>query len=91
MLYDNARLAADYVSAWQLTRDAFYREAATQILDYVTTDMTSIDGGFFSATDADSLNDNLETEEGFFSPGLPKRSTGFLIRTMTLFSGVFTA
>ena len=72
MLYGNARLAADYVSAWQLTRDAFYREAAIQILDYVTTDMTSIDGGFFSATDADSLNDNLETEEGFFFTWTPE-------------------
>ena len=61
MLYDQGLLAMACVEAWQVTGKAEYREIAEQIFAYVMRDMTSPEGGFFSAEDADS-----EGEEGLF-------------------------
>ena len=54
MLYDQAQLAVAYLDAFQITRDQKYEAVARDILDYVARDMTSKEGGFFSAEDADS-------------------------------------
>src|SRR5437870_2031698 len=54
MLYDQAQLAIAYLDAFQITRDKQYQSVARDILDYVGRDMTSKEGGFFSAEDADS-------------------------------------
>ena len=54
MLYDNALLAQLYLEAYQATGDDFYKRIAEETLDYVVRDMTSPEGGFYSAEDADS-------------------------------------
>jgi uncharacterized protein YyaL (SSP411 family)/aryl-alcohol dehydrogenase-like predicted oxidoreductase len=54
MLYDNALLARVYVEAYQVTKDENYRRVTCETLDYVLREMTSSEGGFYSATDADS-------------------------------------
>ncbi|MYD08954.1 MAG: thioredoxin domain-containing protein [Chloroflexi bacterium] len=54
MLYDNAQLSRLYLHAWQLTGDEFFRLVAEDIYDYILREMTAADGGFYSATDADS-------------------------------------
>jgi uncharacterized protein YyaL (SSP411 family) len=54
MLYDNAQLARAYTEAWQVTGEGSYRRVAHETLDYVLREMTSPEGGFYSATDADS-------------------------------------
>lgn len=54
MLYDNALLATVYAEAYQYTKDPLYRTAAEQIFEYVSREMTSPEGGFYSAQDADS-------------------------------------
>jgi hypothetical protein len=54
MLYDNALLAKTYLEAFQVTGDAAYRNVVTEVLDYIRREMTDAEGGFYSATDADS-------------------------------------
>ena len=54
MLYDQAQLAVAYLDAFQITRDPQFESITRDILDYVARDMTSKEGGFFSAEDADS-------------------------------------
>src|SRR5438067_2546493 len=54
MLYDQAQLAVAYLDAYQITRDRQYEAVTRDILDYVGRDMSSKEGGFFSAEDADS-------------------------------------
>ena len=71
MLYDNALLTVAYLEGHQLTgRDDFAR-VAEHVLRYVGREMTSPDGGFYSATDADSLNPEGEMEEGWFFTWTP--------------------
>ena len=57
MLYDQAQLAISYIEAYQITHDAFYAGVARDTLGYVLRDMTSPEGGFYSAEDADSVID----------------------------------
>ncbi len=66
MLYDNAQLAVVFLEAWQETGDACYERVARDILDYVAREMTSPEGGFYSATDADSPSPSGQDEEGRF-------------------------
>ncbi len=54
MLYDNALLARTYLEAYQATGEPRYQRTARETLDYILREMTSADGGFYSATDADS-------------------------------------
>lgn len=61
MLYDNALLAIAYLEAFQLTRKEIYARTAREIFTYIMRDMTSPEGAFYSAEDADS-----EGEEGRF-------------------------
>ena len=55
MLYDQALLSLIYLEAYQFFKTESYKETASRILDYVARDMQSKEGGFYSATDADSL------------------------------------
>src|SRR5262245_182615 len=54
MLYDQAQLVLAYLEASQASGDPFYAAVAEDTLDYVVRDLTSPEGGFYSAEDADS-------------------------------------
>jgi len=54
MLYDNALIPVNYAEAYQITKDPFYLDVMEKTLDFVLREMTSPEGGFYSAYDADS-------------------------------------
>jgi len=71
MLYDNALLAAAYLEGYQVTGSENFARIAREILRYVQRDMTSPEGAFYSASDADSPDPKGRREEGWFFTWTP--------------------
>ena len=68
MLYDQAQLAVAYLDGYQISGREGYAEIARGVLEYVRRDLSSPEGGFFCAEDADSLlaHGSPEHAEGAF-------------------------
>ncbi len=66
MLYDNALLILAYCKAYQITKNQQYREIAEMTADYILREMTSQEGGFYCAQDADS--EGVEGKYYLFEP-----------------------
>ncbi len=54
MLYDQAQLVDVYASAYVTTQNPLYRQVAEEILEFVERELTSNEGGFYSALDAET-------------------------------------
>ncbi len=54
MLYDNALMIISYSAVYSITKNNIYLNTAEKTANYVLREMTSTEGGFYSAQDADS-------------------------------------
>ncbi len=71
MLYDNAQLAVAYLEAYQLTGREKFAEVARDTADYLLAELAGGEGGFYSATDADSADDSGVLREGHYFTWTP--------------------
>lgn len=89
MLYDQAMIALAYTEAYLATGKNSYKKTAEEIFDYVLRDLTSPEGAFYSAEDADS-----EGKEGKFyiwtldeiREALPDNEANLVERAFNVFS-----
>lgn len=66
MLYDNALLILACCKAYEITKKPVYCQVAEKTAAYVLREMTSLEGGFYSAQDADS--EGVEGKYYLFEP-----------------------
>lgn len=71
MLSDNALLVPALTDAWQLTGDAIFEDAARATLGFMNNELSSDDGAFCSARDADSPTPTGERAEGWYFTWTP--------------------
>lgn len=66
MLYDQAQLVLAYLEGGQAMKKEVFFDIVRKTLNYVTRDLTSPEGGFYAAEDADSKDKNGIKKEGAF-------------------------
>jgi uncharacterized protein len=71
MLYDQALLLGIYLKGLIVLGRADWRLVIEETITYVLTELRHPDGGFYSAEDADSLDPEGNTVEGWFTTWTP--------------------
>jgi hypothetical protein len=73
MLYDQALLVRPYLHASLALREPRWRQVVEETIAYVLRDMRSPEGAFYSAEDADSLDETGHSHEGHFYVFTPEQ------------------
>jgi hypothetical protein len=72
MAYDNAGLLVNYLRAYQVTGNPFFRDIAEGILSFVENVLSNPEGGFYASQDADY---SLEDDGDYFTWTLEETRT----------------
>ncbi len=89
MLYDNGQLVSLYANAYKLTQNKLYKTVIEKTLAFVEKEWFTDFGGFFSALDADSINEKGILEEGAFYVWTKPELQAILGSDFELFAEVF--
>ncbi len=89
MLYDNAQLVSLYSDAYSLSKNVLYKEIVYETLAFIKRELTDKNGGFYSALDADSLNEEDVLEEGAYYVFMKKELQLLLGTDFTLFAAYY--
>lgn len=84
MLYDNAQLVSLYSEAYQFNKNPLYKKTVYETLEFVQRELTSPEGAFYSALDADS-----EGEEGKYYVWTVEELKSLLGEDMKLFADYY--
>ena len=94
MLYDQALLLRPYLHASLVLREPRWRQVVQETIGYVLRDLRSPDGAFYSAEDADSLDESGHSHEGHFYVFTPDQVRRIipehLVRAETAHQGLTT-
>ncbi len=89
MGYDNGQLVSLYSDAFKRTQNSLYREVVEKTLRFIEKEWLTPEGSFFSALDADSINNEHHLEEGAFYVWTTDELQFLLKEDFELFSIVF--
>ncbi|MES2485635.1 MAG: AGE family epimerase/isomerase, partial [Bacteroidota bacterium] len=89
MLYDNGQLMSLYAEAYKRTQNPLYKEVIEKTHFFISTELTTDEGAFYSALDADSLNHTGELEEGAFYAWEKQELKDLLGTDFELFAKIF--
>ncbi|HTF04707.1 MAG TPA: thioredoxin domain-containing protein, partial [Bacteroidia bacterium] len=85
MMYDNGQLVSLYSEAYDLTKKELYLDVVRETLEWTSREMTSPEGAFYSALDADS-----EGEEGKFYVWKKEELENILREDFTWFADLYS-
>lgn len=66
MLYDNAQLLSLYADGYKRTQNPLYKKVIEKTINFVVDEWSNAEGAFYSAYDADSLDEYRKLEEGAY-------------------------
>ena len=89
MLYDNGQLMSLYAQAYKYTKDPLYKQVIEKTHYFINTQLTTANGAFYSALDADSLDEKGHLEEGAFYVWKKEQLQELLQSEYGLFAQVF--
>lgn len=89
MLYDNAQLVRLYSQAYKNNPNNLFKNIIKKTLEFIQEELTAPDYAFYSALDADSLNDKGKSEEGAFYTWTKAELKNLLEEDFKLFSEYF--
>jgi hypothetical protein len=89
MLYDNGQLVSLYADAYKLTKNPLYKEVIEKTHEFISSELSNGEGGFYSALDADSLDAENHLEEGAFYVWSKEELQKIIQDDFELFSEVF--
>jgi len=89
MLYDNGQLVSLYSDAFKRTKIPLYQEVVEKTLTFISKELTTDEGAFYCALDADSLNSDNHLEEGAFYVWTKKELQELIKTEFDLFAQVF--
>lgn len=89
MLYDNAQLVSLYADAYLKTQNPLYKETVYKTLQFIEREMTTDQGGFYSALDADSLDPTGHLEEGAYYVWTKQELQSLIGEDFELFSAYY--
>lgn len=89
MLYDNGQLVSLFADAYLATKNELYKETVYNTLTFIERELLDTSGGFYSALDADSLNEKGELEEGAYYVWTKEALQKILKDDFTLFSDYY--
>ena len=89
MLYDNAQLIQLYSKAYKITNDKWYKEVIEDTLKFIGEELTDSSNAFYSALDADSLNDRNIKEEGAYYVWTKNELEAILKDDFSIFSSYY--
>jgi uncharacterized protein YyaL (SSP411 family) len=89
MLYDNGQLVSLYADAYKLTQNKLYKDIIEKTLCFVEKEWLTAEGSFYSAMDADSLNEEKKLEEGAFYVWKKSELQTLLGQDFELFSSIY--
>ncbi|HXB39450.1 MAG TPA: thioredoxin domain-containing protein [Bacteroidia bacterium] len=85
MLYDNAQLISLYCEGYRQTKNPLYKQVVYETIEFIEREMTSPEGGFYSALDADS-----EGKEGLFYIWTKEELKDILKKDFDLFADYYS-
>lgn len=89
MLYDNGQLMSLYAQAYKRTQNPLFKEVIEKTHNFIQKELTLDNGAFYSALDADSLDEKGELEEGAFYVWEKQQLKDLLGNDFELFAKVF--
>jgi uncharacterized protein YyaL (SSP411 family) len=89
MLYDNSQLMSLYAEAYKRTQNPLYKEVIEKTHFFIESELTTPEGAFYSALDADSINHIGELEEGAFYAWEKQDLKDLLGTDFDFFSNIF--